>query len=1060
MTFVDMVVQHARNRPSAIAVRQWDRTLTYAELCTRAAGLAGWLAGRGALVGVCMPRTPDLVVAILGVLMSGAGYVPLDPSLPRARRDEMARQAGLDTIVDSLHSSPGELPDLSADDTAYVMFTSGSTGSPKGVVITHASLAEFVTNLASVAGLDERCRSLGFASIGFDASVIDLLAPLAVGGEVALASAEDRADPVRLQRFCASHGATVAFLPPAILPVLDPGGLPDLRVVLTGSEAPGPEQVHRWTAGGRRFFNLYGPTESTVYVTWFEATGVWDRPLPIGRPALNRRIYIVDGELLVGGAGLAAGYLGAPGLTAEKFIPDPFSGIPGARLYRTGDLVQQGPDGLLEFAGRVDRQVKIRGQRVELGEIEAVLRGHPDVTHAAVAVLPGPTLVAFVTGPAEAGEVRAHCALKLPTAMVPSRVVVVDELPLLSSGKVDVGRLEATKPARGPVAEIWQELLGPAGPDDDFFDRGGHSITAMLFVAALRARLRRDVSIEDILEGRSLSGIAARVEAAAPLDGTRPVRGRAPAPSPAQRRLWFLERYSPEGAAAYNVALAERLRGPLDVDALQRALAAVAARHEILRWRLPSSDDGPSAVADPPGAVPLPVIDTDPGELEVLLHEEVSRHFDLATGPLWRCRLYRLGPQDHVLAVVAHHAVFDGWSQALLYKDLSLAYGGSILDPLPATYADYVAWRAERRRQRGDADLDWWVSHVEGAPTVLEIPGKRPAEQTFAGAQTALWLDHAQTADLLALARDLGATPAAVVLAAFGIALARVTGQAEMVIGSPMVDRRDPDFEDMIGFFIEIAPLRLQTSFVDTFADHVRAARDELLAALAHPEAPLERIVHAFGLGGRVDRGPLVQVLFNMFNFPAPSLDLGGIAGEPVPVRVPGSAFDLTLYGEERDGRMRLEAVYNADLFGQARVRSLLEMVRHIITTGDVGDPVPLSDPPRARRRPPMQPSAGVRPATPTEQTIAAVWCDVLGRETVGVTDNFFDSGGDSLAIAVIRQRLNRLLDRSLRVVDLFRYPTIRALGGFLDGADAAGDAVSLALARGAARRNRRSREA
>lgn len=1142
--YPDLVADHAASAPDAVAVRQWDTVLTYRQLCTAADELAATLRANGTqpLVGICADRHPMLVAGLLGVLASGAAYVPLDPALPPARLRDIAREAGLRTVVcdpagarlldgadlqllplpqmpapDALpggataHVSAAGGATAGADGLAYVMFTSGSTGRPKGVMTPHTALTEFVTSLAAIAGLTGDSVSLGFASIGFDASVIDILAPLAAGGTVALAGSADRADPTRLQRFCAEHRVTVAFLPPALLPVLDPSGLPELWVVLTGSEAPGPEQVARWTAGGRRFFNLFGPTETTVLVTWFEATGEWDRPLPIGRPAANHRVYVVDehlrpvadgvpGELLAGGAGLARGYLGAPELTEERFVPDPFSGVPGARLYRTGDLVVRQPDGLLHFLGRVDRQVKIRGQRVEIGEVEAVLRSHPEVGHAAVAAVDGPggkRLVAFTTGAATPQVLREHCAARLGPAMVPARITVVPELPLLSSGKVDLDRLVADTavatdetPFAAPataveadVAAAWAELLGLArvGRDDDFFDTGGHSITAMRLVAALRPRLRRDVTIEDVLQGRTLRAIAARASAAAVLGDEPPVRGRPPALSPAQQRLWFLERYSPEAAAAYNIVLAERLRGPLDQETLAAALAAVAARHEVLRWRIPDADGVPYAVLDPVGPVPLPVTDLSAlppaereRELAAQLAAEAGGRFRLAADALWRHRLFRLGEDEHVWAVTAHHAVFDGWSQAMLYDDLAIAYAGTPLPPLPATYGDYVAWRAERREQRADSDLDWWTSHLDGAPTVLEVPGDRPrpAEQTYPAGYCGTWLDPDATADLHRFAREHGATPSAVLLAAFGLVLASWAGQDELVIGTPAVDRRHPDFEPMVGFFVDITPLRLRNDPGMSFAGHVRAARDELIAALAHPEAPLERLVQAFGLGGQTVRSPLVQVLFNVFNFAAPRLDLKGLVSEPVPVPAPGSAFDLTLYGVERDGRMRLEIVHNSDLYDTSRMELLLDSLRQVITrgvaAGDLtgGELAPARGvtavaSPRAKVRP-MRPDrpdhVGAPPVTATEHAVAAVWCEVLGREAVGVTDNFFDSGGGSLAAVTVQQRLNRMLGRDLRVVDLFRYPTVRALASFLDGVATGADpddAVELALRRGAARRAR-----
>jgi amino acid adenylation domain-containing protein len=1124
----DLVADQARLRPDAVAVEQGDRALTYRELLGATGAVAEALLQRGVgadeLVGVCLDRRPELAAALLGVLAAGAGCVPLDPALPPERLRAMAEEAGLTTVVGEypfsgvdvvpmpVRPAPYRSGPATPATTALVLFTSGSTGRPKGVVLEHRGLTEFVTSFAAFAGLGHDTRFLGFATISFDASVLDLLAPLAAGGTVALADAAHRADPTRLHRFCADHAVNTVYLPAALLPVADPALLPDVRLIITGGEAPGPEQVGRWTEGGRRFVSVYGPTEATVLVTWFEASGHWSRPLPLGVPATNHSVHVVDaalrevaggeaGELLTGGPGLARGYLGDPVRTAARFVPDPFSGQPGARLYRTGDLARWLPDGTLEFLGRIDRQLKIRGQRVELGEVEAVLRGHPDVRHAAVEALPGPRLVAYVTGGVTAEELRAHCVRRLAEASVPG-IVVVDDLPVNANGKVDFARVrelaaghavpEQEPPATTAevqVADGWAAVLGepPAGRDVDFFSHGGHSITAMRLVTDLRARLRRDVVIEDVLTGRTLRGIAAKAGAAAPAGAEPPVRGRPPALSPAQRRLWFLDRYSPAAGAAYNAALAERLTGPLDVPALTAALAAVAARQQVLRWRVPDADGAPHAVLDPPGPVPLPVVAVAPEELPARLAAGVARPFDLATDTLWRAELFRLGPEEHVLAVYAHHAVFDGWSQALLYDDLAAAYARASagepadLPALPATYGDYVAWRAARSDRRGVADLAWWLDHLTGVPTVLQLPSTlaRPEEQTYASASVTATLDTAATAEVAAMATRLGATPAAVLLAAFGLVLSWQSGLPDLVVGTPAVDRRDADFEPMVGFFIDIAPLRLRCAGEAGFAHHVRAARDELLAALAHPEAPLERIVDGLGLGGRLDRNPLVQVLFNMYTFPAPRLALAGIASEPVPVTAPGSPFDLTLYGIERDGRLALEILYSTDVYDHARMAAVLAAVARVVAAGAADPDTPVRDLPgaepvpgaafdRAERAVPraVRGAAGaVRPATSTERAVAAVWCEVLGLTAVGATDNFFDVGGSSLTAAAVARRVDRVLSRELRVMDLFRHPTVRLLAEYLDthvdGSDVAGDpAVAKAVSRGAARRARSRRRA
>ena len=1134
----DLVADQARLRPDAVAVEQGSHRLTYRDLLGATGAVAEALRARGVraddLVGVCLDRRPELAAALLGVLAAGAGCVPLDPALPPERLRAMAEEAGLTTVVGEYpfggswggdvevvpvpeHPAPYRSGPATLDTTALVLFTSGSTGRPKGAVLAHRGITEFVTSFAAFAGLNHDTRCLGFATISFDASVIDLLTPLAAGGTVALASAAHRADPTRLHRFCADHAVNTVYLPAALLPVADPALLPDVRLIMTGGEAPGPEQVERWTAGGRRFLSVYGPTEATVLVTWFDASGRWERPLPIGVPATNHSIHLVDvdlrevpdgapGEVLTGGPGLARGYLGDPARTAARFVPDPFSGEPGARLYRTGDLARRLPDGNLEFLGRIDRQIKIRGQRIELGEVEAVLRGHPGVRHAAVEALPGPELVAYVSGGADAGELRRHCARRLADASVPARIHVLAELPVNANGKVDFAKVrelaaagpgprQAPAPPATPVevqvADGWAAVLGapPEDRDADFFSCGGHSITAMRLVTDLRARLRRDVAIEDVLTGRTLRGIAARAGAAAPAGAEPPVRGRPPALSPAQRRLWFLDRYSPAAGAAYNAVLAERLTGPLDVPALTAALAAVAARQQVLRWRIPDTDGRPHAVVDPPGPVPLPVVPARAADLPALLAAGVARPFDLATDTLWRAELYRLGPDDHVLAVHAHHAVFDGWSQALLYDDLAAAYARALagasadLPGLPATYGDYVAWRAERSRRRGADDLAWWVDHLTGVSAVLQLPSarERPAEQTYTSASVTAALDPTRTAEVAALAARLGATPAAVLLAAFGLVLSWQSGLPDLVVGTPAVDRRHADFERMVGFFIDIAPLRLRCSRDAGFAQHVRAARDELLAALAHPEAPLERIVDGLGLGGRLDRNPLVQVLFNMYTFPAPRLELTGVASEPVPVTAPGSPFDLTLYGVERDGRLRLEILYSTDVYDHVRMAAVLAAVQRLVAAGVADPDTPVRDLPgaepvprdgvldRVERAMPRAARAGlgtVPPASATERAVAAVWCEVLGMSGVGATDNFFDVGGTSLTAAAVQRRVNRVLGRDLRVMDLFRHPTVRTLAAHLDAEAEHGDggevardpAVLKAASRGAVRRARSRR--
>lgn len=1164
VAYPELVLRRARRRPEAVAVRQGAQLLTYAQLVADAGALARVLRSRGVRpedrVAICVRRRPTLVTAVFGVLLSGAAYVPVDPDWPAARRRQVLADAGARlVVVDPETAGPvgvddavpvpvpsgspaGEPPPAclaGVDNAAYVLYTSGSTGRPKGVVVTHRSVVAYAVGFAAAAGVTEQTCSFGFASLTFDVSVLDILVPLAAGGQVALVGEVDRVDPVRLQSFAEDHRVTWGCIPVALLPLLDPARLPEWRTVITGAEAPGPEQVLRWAgpadAPHRRFINCYGPTEATVCVTGYETAGVWDRPVPMGSPLPNQRVYVVDealapvppgvpGELLLGGAGLARGYLDAPGLTAARFIPDPFGEEPGARLYRTGDQVVWLPEGALLFLGRADRQVKIRGQRVEIGEVEAALRLHPEVAHAVVAAVPGPdglALVAFCT-PAAAPDteaMRAWCVQRLPAALVPARVVRLAQLPLTSSGKVDIAALRAmaapgearrnggrrTDPATAPsgdqpqavpvdqqVARIWAQVLDVpadlARPEDDFFAAGGHSISAMRLVAGLRDQLGRAVSVEDVFSARTLGGVVERVLSAPPLERGDLPSGSPPALSASQRRLWFVDKLDPD-AAAYNVALAERLYGPLDVPALAAALAAVAARHDVLRWRVPDAGGTPYVEMDPPQpAADLPVTDLSTMDAPVrdatlrnLLTREAAGRFDLATGPLWRTRLLRLAPDDHVLAVTFHHAVFDGWSQRPYLADLGRAYAAARSGRSPrlseptARFADYVAWRAERDTRRGAADLAWWADHLAGAPLVLDLPRDRPrpAVQTYRGEQVSAGLTAATSRAVREIAARCAATAPSALLAAFAHLVHRVTGAAEVVVGTPAADRRHIAFHDLVGFFIDVVPLRVRLAPGASFAAQVRAVADELLEVLSHPAAPLERIVDALGVPRDPTRSPLVQVLFNVYNFPEPRLHLPGTVAQREEPGLPGSAFDLTVYLVERDGAFAVDLTYNPDLFDRDRMGALLRAYTRLLdqccadpaaslSTFDLPELARVSQPGVAARaaRPvapvasAIEPTGSALPATPTERVVAKVWCEVLGLDSVGAVENFFDIGGTSMAAVVVQARLTEALGRPIRVVDLFRYPSVRAFAGYLDGGSATPE-LDRAAARAAMRRDR-----
>lgn len=1140
----DQILARAKETPEAPAIRQWSRELTFRQLAECAEGIAVRFRAHGVgpevRVGICGGRTPETVAAMLGCWLAGGAYVPLDQTHPRRRVLEMIGDAGITVVavdaagrelvdgtgrtlldiehpestanlepLDVVGQPAPEVPAIGHDQLAHVLYTSGSAGRPKGVLTTHGNLAAFVGGASTWTGDRAADRVAALSSFGFDATTVDLWVPLALGACVQLIGEDDRADPARLQHFLAEHRVGRAFVTPAVLGLLDPDSVPELRTVLVGGEVVPPRLVGPWTARpDRRFVHCYGPTEGTVIQITTEVAGTWTAPLPLGSPVPGYRAYVLDdkgnqvgvggeGELLIGGAGVARGYLDRPRLTAERFVPDP--DVPGARLYRTGDMVRRVADDVLAFVGRRDGQVQIRGQRIEVGEVEAALRTHPSVGEVAVVAVPVEgvdelELVAFVTSSGEPGEpdlepedLQKLAGEYLTPAMVPRRVVRLSRFPLGSTGKIDRGELRelAVRPARESdepreatgrtaVAELWHRVLGGSAPDPDadFFLSGGHSIAAMRLVALVRRELGKDIGVADVFGARTLSEFSHRVDAAATVSGPRLRAGHPPTIAPSQRRLWFLDQLVPDGTA-YNVGFAERLHGPLRIEVLRAALGELLDRQQVLRWRIPHRDGSPYAVCDDmsPAAGAdslLPVVDLDEADLPTAVASRAARRFDLAAGPLWDAALFRLGHDDHVLCLAFHHAIVDGWSQAPLYADLSQAYARlaaldaedpgaeRVLPALEFEYADYAAWREERDENSREIDRLWWSRHLADASVVLDLPRDRPrpAVQTYAGAAVSATLSVELDAGLRSLAGELGTPPATVVLAGLAQALHRTLDAADIVIGGIAADRELAAVADVVGFFVDIVPLRFKRRDDASFSAVVRECLDEYLAATAHPAAPLEQIVDVLRLPRDPRRSPLVQVAFNVYNFAEPRLDLPGLVTAPVPVPVPGSPFDLTVYLVERAGRFVVDFVYNPDLYDTVRMErfasDLVALLTELVAAPDrqVGqattrfrtDGVPAetggTESASSTEGSPATstgPSTST-PATPTERMIADVWQVVLDIPVARATDNFFDVGGTSLSLVAVHGRLVTQLGRSLAVVDLFRFPTIRALAAHLDG--------------------------
>ncbi|HEV2757814.1 MAG TPA: amino acid adenylation domain-containing protein, partial [Actinomycetota bacterium] len=988
--------------PDAVALTFGDHELTYSELNAAANRLAHHLLERGVRpevpVAICLERGPDLIVALLAVLKSGGVYVPLDPDYPSERLAFMLRDSGAavvltDSGLDEDAAAIARRPDhnprvaVTAGGGAYVIYTSGSTGTPKGVVVEHGSLAGHCLALADHYALTPADRMLVFGTFSFDASLEHTLAPLARGASIVVRDG-DVWDPATLADKVARFGITLFDLPTAYWhqaaadhEVVERLCASPLRIAAAGGEAMTASRARRWieVGGGRlRLLNTYGPTETTITSTSYEVTGAVDGDtVPIGRPLGNTALYVLDaygnvvpkgvpGELYIGGAGVARGYVNRPALTAERFVPDPFSGHPGARLYRTGDRAGYLPDGNVEFLGRVDHQVKIRGFRIEPGEIEAYLLAHEAVRDAVVVARSDggdKRLVAYVVGDVgTATELRAHVAKTLPEYMVPAHFLVLDELPLTPAGKLDRAALPAPDgrpelgvayaaprtPEEEVLAEIWCEVLGleRVGIHDDFFQLGGHSLIATQVVSRVRDALSVELPLRALFESPTVAGLAAHVmhgEARelppiepVPRDGELPL-------SFAQHRLWFLDQLVPD-SPEYNVPHALRVRGTLDVDVLARALSGVVARHETLRTTFGTVDGEAVQVIHAPEEIALEVTELDHldranrvPEAERIAAAEAARPFDLERGPLLRARVLRLDADDHVLLLNMHHIVSDGWSTAVFTRELSALYDAhragqpARLPDLPLQYADYAAWqRRWLARDVLERQLGYWRERLAGVAPVLDLPTDRPrpAVRSGRGATVSFDVPAGTLAALRALGRSHNATLFMTLTAAFQTLLSRYSGSDDIAIGTPIAGRTRAEIEDLIGFFVNTLVLRTDLSGDPTFGELVDRVRDVALGAYAHQDVPFEKLVEELHPQRSLSHTPLFQVMFALQRAGSDDvLTLGDAELEGFALDATTAKFDLTLSMVE-DGDAAAGAVeYDCDLFERDTVE---RMVNHL----------------------------------------------------------------------------------------------------------------------------------
>ncbi|MFZ0751680.1 MAG: amino acid adenylation domain-containing protein, partial [Pyrinomonadaceae bacterium] len=1006
-------VQAART-PEAIALIFNDQKVSYAELDLRANQLAHHLRALGVgpevFVGLLLKRRVEMVVALLAVLKAGGAYLPLETTYPSERLLFMLQNTRAsilvteDSLLDladelvSLHDAEkltnesalsqvvclerdrraiarqpqtAPLPSAVSQNMAYIIYTSGSTGTPKGVVINHSSAVTMVQWAGEYFTQAQLAGVLASTSISFDLSVFELFVPLSWGGTVILAE-----NALHLPALPEALEVTlVNTVPSAMTELVRNGSLAaKVETVNLAGEALSRELVDQLygVKQVKQVINLYGPSEDTTYSTFALIPRGEERTPAIGRPLANTQVYVLDsagqpvpagvtGELYLAGDGLARGYWERPELTAERFVPDHFSGSCGGRLYRTGDLARFRDGGVLEYIGRIDNQIKLRGYRIELGEVEAVLRQHENVREAIVMVSDEDgsekRLIAFLVSEKEqtviAGELRAWTRERLPEYMVPQAFVMLNVMPLTANGKVDRRALLACgEPASGSgvevieprteteaaVAELWREIVrvDQVSVEDNFFEVGGHSLLATRMMSQVRERFGVEVGLRSFFEEATIAGLASRIELAVEAThlshgpSIKPVsRLTNPPLSFAQQRLWFLHQLEPDNTA-YNMPAAARLTGDLNINALERSLNEIIRRHEVMRTTFVIEDDEPVQLVLPAELFHLPLIDLSSlsaSEREVeamrLTKAEAQQPFDLSRGPLIRFTLLRLGPLEHMLLLTVHHIVFDGSSIDVLIGEMSAlhqAYSDhdSPLPELPVQYADYAVWQRQWL-QGGELEqqLSYWKGKLADAPEALNLPSDRtrPSVRTVLGAYRSFELSPALVSSLRTLGQEERATLFMVLLAAFQVLLSRYTGQTDVMVGAAVSNRNRAEIEGLIGLFVNMLVMRGDLSGDPNFREYLGRVREVALEAYAHQDLPFETLVESLPLGRDLNSTPLFQVMITLQDSPGDDLTLGGVQLQLEETDGGTAKFDITVQLTETDNGITGRWEYSTDIF-------------------------------------------------------------------------------------------------------------------------------------------------
>ncbi len=1001
-----------KRTPDAVAVVFEDKHLTYGELNARANQLAHYLRSLGVkpevLVGICLERSVEMIVGLLGILKAGGAYVPLDPAYPTERNSFILSDARVQVLLTSeklvaellmpgvsvvcldrdweILSDQSEENPFSgsvASNLAYVIYTSGSMGQPKGVTIEHRSVLNLAAGLNKAIyteGHDDKRRVSLNGSLAFDTSVKQIV-QLFGGHTLDIVPQELRFDGSALLSYLGRHEIDVFDCTPSQLRLLIEAGMLSNsaaapKYVLVGGE---PIDESTWQelvkAENISFYNLYGPTECTVDATVCHMGLSGERPV-IGRAIANTQIYILDpdlqpvpigvpGELHIGGAGLARGYLNRPELTQEKFIPNPFNKSKvknqKSKLYKTGDLARYLPNGDIEFLGRIDNQVKIRGFRIELGEIESLLSTHDQIQQAVVIAredVPGDKrLVAYLVTSSESltsSQLRQFLKQKLPEYTLPSAFVLLENLPLTPNGKVDrralpapegelirVGEYVAPRtPNEEIIAYIFAVVLNRenVGIHDNFFELGGHSLLATQLVSRVRETLSVELPLSTVFSSPTVAGLNQTITdlrttqsglTLPPIEPQQRNSEQFPL-SWAQERLWFIDQLE-SGSATYNIPLALRLVGNVNVKALEQALCEIVRRHEVLRTSFPSNEGKPTQVINPEANLLFKIIDlSNPDEaernpqLQPSLQQEINTPFNLATGPLIRSNLWQISSSEYVLLVKIHHIVADGWSIGVFRQELSSLYqaflGGepSPLPELPIQYRDFALWQREwLSGEILENQLNYWKQQLQGAPELLQLPTDRPRPsiQTYQGGNFSFSLSEELSKELKTLSHRSGTTLFMTLVGGFATLLYRLCGQSDILIGSPVANRNRSEIEDLIGFFVNTLVLRTSLEDNPSFTELLTQVRETTLKAYEHQELGFEQIVEALQPERSLSHSPLFQVMFVLQNTPTGELELPGVSVKPLKLKTGIAKFDLTLSMRETESGLVGSWNYNTDLF-------------------------------------------------------------------------------------------------------------------------------------------------